>query len=164
MNFLDEIPIVSTVRRNHGVEHATIHVLTSRLNNLSLVGHATLEGFNLYGEVAKDQVESAADEALRRLRGGDSRLVIHPNCGTNFATAGMLVGTAAWLASFGKDGVAKLPRIIMASTVALIFALPLGLSVQEYVTTSPIVGDARVLSVKREKRGNMTVHRVTLSR
>ncbi len=164
MNFLDEIPIVSTVRRNHGVEHATIHVLTSRMNNLSLVGHATLEGFNLYGEVATDQVESAADEALRRLRGGDSRLVIHPNCGTNFATAGMLVGTAAWLASFGKDSAAKLPRIIMASTVALIFALPLGLSVQEYVTTSPIVGDARVLSVEREKRGNMTVHRVKLSR
>ena len=97
MNFLDQIPIVSTVRRNHGVEHATIHVLASRLQNLSLVGHATLDGFNLYGEVEADQVEFAANEALRRLRAGDSRLVIHPNCGTNFATAGMLAGIAAWL-------------------------------------------------------------------
>ncbi|TMC58208.1 MAG: hypothetical protein E6J26_05270 [Chloroflexi bacterium] len=164
MNFLDQIPIVSTVPRNHGVEHATIHVLASRLQNLSLVGHATLDGFNLYGEVEADQVESAANEALRRLRAGDSRLVIHPNCGTNFATAGMLAGIAAWLASYGKDSASKLPRIIMASTVALIFALPLGLSVQEYVTTSPLVGEARVLGVERSKRGSMTVHRVRLSR
>jgi uncharacterized protein YqhQ len=164
MNFLDQIPIVSTVRRNHGVEHATIHVLASRLQNLSLVGHATLDGFNLYGEVEADQVDSAANEALRRLRAGDSRLVIHPNCGTNFATAGMLAGIAAWLASYGKDTASKLPRIIMASTVALIFALPLGLSVQEYVTTSPLVGAARVLGVERSKRGSMTVHRVRLSR
>ncbi len=164
MNFLDDVPIVSTVRRNHGVEHATIHVLTSRLQNLSLVGHATLEGFNLYGEVESEQVESAANEALRRLRAGDSRLVIHPNCGTNFATAGMLAGTAAWLAGFGKDSASKLPRIIMASTVALIFALPLGLSVQQYVTTSPIVGDARVLAVERGKRGNVTMHRIKISR
>ena len=164
MNFLDQVPIVSTVRRNHGVEHATIHVLTSRLQNLSMVGHATLDGFNLYGEVETDQVQSAADEALRRLRAGDSRLVIHPNCGTNFATAGMMAGTAAWLASsLGGSTASKLPRIIMASTVALIFALPLGLSVQEYVTTSPLVGDARVLSVERSRRGNMTVHRVRLS-
>ena len=74
MNFLDQIPIVSTVRRNHGVEHATIHVLASRLQNLALVGHATLDGFNLYGEVEADQVDSAANEALRRLRAGDSRL------------------------------------------------------------------------------------------
>lgn len=161
MNILDEIPVVSDVRRNHGLEHATIHVLTSRVQNLALVGHATLEGFNLYGEVETDQVEWAANEALRRLRAGESRLVIHPNCGTNFATAGMLAGVAAWIASMGK-GAGKLPRIMMASTVALIFALPLGLSVQEYITTSPVVGDARILGIEREKRGNLTVHHVRI--
>ncbi len=164
MNILDTVPVVAQIRRNHGLEHATIHVLSSRIRNLSLVGHATLEGFNLYGEVETDQVESAANEALARLRAGDSRLVIHPNCGTNFATAGMLAGLSAWIASMGKGGVGKLPRIIIASTVALMFALPLGLTVQEYVTTSPLVGDAKILAVVPGKRGNMTVHRVRISR
>ena len=163
MNVLDDIPVVSTVRRNHGVEHATIHVLSGRVQNLAVVGHATLEGFNLYGEVETNQVESAVNDALTRLRAGESRLVIHPNCGTNFATAGMLAGLAAWVASFGKGTVGKLPRVIMASTIALIFALPLGLSVQQYVTTSPIVGDARLLGIERGKRGNVTMHRVKLS-
>jgi hypothetical protein len=162
MNVLDDIPVVSTLRRNHGLEHATIHVLSSRMRTLSMVGHATVEGFNLYGEVETKQVESAANEALVRIRGGDSRLVIHPNCGTNFATAGILVGLAAWLAGLGRGTVTKIPRIILASTVALLFAMPLGLSVQEYVTTSPIVGDARVLSVVRGKRGSMTMHRVRI--
>ena len=162
MNVLDQIPVVSTVRRNHGLEHATIHVLSSRIRTLSMVGHATVEGFNLYGEVDTDQVESAANEALARIRGGDSRLVIHPNCGTNFATAGVVVGLTAWLASAGKGTFNKIPRMIVASTAALLFAMPLGLSIQEYITTSAIVGDARILGVERGKRGSMTMHQVRI--
>ena len=162
MNVLDQIPVVSTVRRNHGLEHATIHVLSSRIGTLSMVGHATAEGFNLYGEVDTDEVRSAANEALARIREGESRLVIHPNCGTNFATAGIVVGLTAWLASTGKGSFNKIPRMIVASTAALLFAMPLGLSIQEYITTSPKVGSARILGVERGKRGSMTMHRVRI--
>jgi len=162
MNILDELPYVSIVRRNHGLEHATIHMLSTRVQNLAVVGHATLAGFNLYGDVTTEHVESAAHEALARLRAGESRLVIHPNCGTNFATAGMMAGLAAFVASLGKGTFSKLPRVMMASTLALLFALPLGFAVQEYITTSPIVGAAQILGVTREKRGNMTLHRVKI--
>src|SRR5438046_10399091 len=127
MNVLDDIPIVSTIRRNHGLEHATIHVLTGHHQRLSMVGHATLEGFNLYGDVETAEVEKAANEALARIRSGEKRLVIHPNCGTNFATAGMVAGLAAWAASMGRSNSSKLPRMMLASTVGLIFAMPLGL-------------------------------------
>ena len=58
MNFLDDIPIVSTIRRNHGLEHATIHVLSSHHLRLSMVGHATLDGFNLYGDVETSEVDT----------------------------------------------------------------------------------------------------------
>lgn len=160
MNMLDTLPVVATIRRNHGLEHATIHVLSSRGKPLAIAGHATLDGFNLLGEVATADVETAANEALNRLRAGESRLVIHPNCGTNFVTAGTIVGATAWLASMGRGTVSKLPRVIVASTMALIFAMPLGLLVQEHVTTSPLVGEARVLGVTRERRGNLTVHHV----
>lgn len=162
MNVLDDIPVISTIRRNHGLEHATIHVLTSRYPRVSMVGHATVNGFNLYGEVETAQVESAANEALARIRAGESRLVIHPNCGTNFATAGMVAGLAAWLASMGRGGVNKLPRMMLASTVGLLFAMPLGLSVQEYITTSALVGAAAILGVTRGRRGNLTMHSVKI--
>lgn len=160
MNVLDDIPVVSTIRRNHGLEHATIHVLASHHPRLSMVGHATLEGFNLYGDVEAAEVESAANEALARVRGGESRLVIHPNCGTNFATAGMVAGLAAWVASMGHSNSSKLPRMMLASTVGLIFAMPLGLSVQEHITTSPVVGTAAILGVTRSQSGNLTRHSV----
>jgi hypothetical protein len=162
MNVLDTVPVVSTLRRNHGVEHATIHVLTSHVSPLAVAGHATLDGFNLFGEVITQDVINAANEALARLRNGESRLVIHPNCGTNFATAGTIVGAAAWLAGLGRGTVSKLPRVIIASTMALMFALPFGLLVQEHVTTSPLIGDARVLGVERTRRGHLTVHHVRL--
>ncbi len=162
MNVLDTLPGVSTLRRNHGVEHATIHVLASHVSPLAVAGHATFDGFNLFGEVATPDVITAANEALARLRAGESRLVIHPNCGTNFATAGTVVGAAAWLASLGRGTISKLPRVIIASTLALMFALPLGLLVQEHITTSPLVGAARVLGVERTRRGNLTVHHVRI--
>jgi len=160
MNVLDDIPVISTIRRNHGLEHATIHVLTAHHPRLSMVGHATLEGLNLYGDVETAEVESAANEALARVRGGESRLVIHPNCGTNFATAGMVAGLAAWAASMGHSNSSKLPRMMLASTVGLIFAMPLGLSVQEHITTSPVVGTAAILGVTRSQSGNLTRHSV----
>lgn len=162
MNFLDTVPVVSTVRRNHGVEHATIHVLSERIKHLSCAGHATLDGFNLFGDVPTEEIESAANEALSRLRDGQSRLVIHPNCGTNFVTMGIAAGIAAWAASFGRGTISKLPRVIMVSTLALLFAMPLGLRVQEHITTSPLVGAARVLGVERTQRGNLIVHRVRI--
>jgi Domain of unknown function (DUF6391) len=162
MNVLDDIPVISTIRRNHGLEHATIHVLTSRFPRLSMVGHATVSGFNLYGEVETAQVETAANEALARIRAGESRLVIHPNCGTNFATAGMVAGLAAWLASMGRGGFNKLPRMMLASTVGLLFAMPLGLRVQEHITTSAVVGAAAILGVTRGRRGNLTMHSVRI--
>jgi hypothetical protein len=163
MNVLDEIPIISTIRRNHGLEHATIHVLSAHYPRLSMVGHATVDGFNLYGEVETAEVETAANEALDRIRAGETRLVIHPNCGTNFATAGLVAGLAAWVASLGRGTVNKLPRMMLASTIGLLFAMPLGLSVQEHITTSPIVGDAVIRGVTRGKRGNLTMHSVKIA-
>jgi hypothetical protein len=162
MNFLDTVPLVATVRRNHGLEHATIHVLSERVKQLAVMGHATLEGFNLIGDVPTEAIEAAAQEALKRLRAGQHRMVIHPNCGTNFVTMGFAAGLAAWAASFGRGTISKLPRIIMVSTLALLFAMPVGLLVQEHITTSPMVGDAQILGVERIQRGNMTVHRVRI--
>jgi hypothetical protein len=52
--------------------------------------------------------------------------------------------------------------MMLASTVGLLFAMPLGLSVQEHITTSAVVGAAAVLGVTRGRRGNLTMHRVKI--
>jgi len=83
-SILDFQPI-SRTRRNHSLEHATIHVLSKKFPNVTLAGMSSPSGFTLIGDVATEDVAEAAIEALRRLREGESQLALHPNCGTNFA-------------------------------------------------------------------------------
>jgi hypothetical protein len=153
------------IRRNHGLEHATLHVLGRRFPQLPLAGHSDVSGFWIIGEVSTDDLMAAIAEALQRMRNGESRLAIHPNCGTNFATGGVLAGAAAGLAMLGagrrvRSQLDRLPLAIMLATAALILAQPLGLKLQEVVTTSGEPGDLRVVEIRQQKRGRLTTHRV----
>ncbi|RMF03269.1 MAG: hypothetical protein D6768_06315, partial [Chloroflexi bacterium] len=94
--------IITKIRRNHGLEHATIHMLSRRHKKLSIVGHSNWSGFTLYGDVDTSEVERAAHEALHRLQQGQSELAVHPRCGTVLATTGLLTGLAAFL-TIGLD-------------------------------------------------------------
>lgn len=164
-SILDLAPI-SRVRRNHGLEHATIHMLSKKIDNLSLVGRSDLGGFTLYGDVPTEAVERSVDEALGRLRGGEHKLAIHPNCGTNFLTAGLMAGLAALAAMAGSERgprsrLERLPLVILATTAALIFTQPLGYTVQQRITTSGQMGDLQVSKIERQQRGRMVTHRVS---
>ncbi len=81
MRFLDH-PLIDRVRRNHALEHATIHVLSRRYRDLHVMGRSTPNGFILYGDLPTDAVYEAAQEALERLRAGERHLAVHPACGT----------------------------------------------------------------------------------
>jgi len=83
---------ISRVRRNHGLEHATIHVLNKRFPHVKLGGMSTPVGFTIVGEVTSEDVAEAAIEALKRLRSGEVDLAFHPNCGTNYAIPGIFAG------------------------------------------------------------------------
>ena len=60
--------IISRIRRNHGLEHATIHVLSQKFKNFSAQGHSNHTGFflNIYGEVPESAVQDAVVEAHQR--------------------------------------------------------------------------------------------------
>ena len=90
-------PYILRVRRNHGLEHATIHVLNGR--NYRLSGRSGESGFILVGDVPTAQVESAVAEALSRMKAGEHKLAVHPNCGTNLTATILLVTAAAFLGS-----------------------------------------------------------------
>jgi len=162
-----DIPLISRVRRNHALEHATMHVLGERRRDLKLVGRSSLWGFYIYGDVSTDSLLAAAQEGLQRLKSGQRRLAIHPNCGSNLAVAGVLAGVGAFLALGGlsKDRpksflerLASLPLACTVATLGVILAQPLGAALQARVTTQADVGDLRIVSITRERKGSLLVH------
>ncbi len=162
---LPNLPFISRIRRNHGLEHATIHVLIQRNPYLSLVGRSDWGGFSIYGQVTTQEVESAAHEALARLRAGEQALAVHPRCGTMLATTGILSGVAAFFAlgvrpSRSRFRWAHLPETLTAATVAAIIAQPLGLLLQQHVTTSSDVEHLQIVRVYKQRGGPVPVHRV----
>jgi hypothetical protein len=163
MNIL-EIPVIARIRRNHALEHATIHVLTEHNPRRHLMGRTTTHGFYLFGEVGTEEVAAAVSEALARLRTGEHSLAVHPRCGTNLATAGVLAGLSSFVAMSGrsKSRLARLPQVILAATIAVMAAQPLGLSLQRYVTTLPEMEGVIIEGITRQQRGQAFVHQVRI--
>lgn len=159
MNALN-LPLIVRVRRNHALEHATIHVLTEKYRPVNVVGRSTFNGFYLYGNLTTDQVTAAAQEAYTRLRAGEHQLAIHPNCGTNLVTAGSLAGLATFavLGNSRKRGLNMLPNALLAATAAMILAQPIGPRLQSLVTTMADLGEMTIKRVQRIYRRNLTVH------
>ena len=102
-------------RRNHALEHATLHVLAQEYPNRMLGGHSNPTGFFILGDVPMEAVADAATEALRRLRLGESQLAIHPGCGTNMATSILLGATLGWFVLRGARGWTARNSLISAS-------------------------------------------------
>jgi hypothetical protein len=162
---LVNVPLLSRLRRNHGLEHASLHVLTHKYPNTKLAGHSDGRGFWLLGDVSIEDVRDAVDEALRRMRSGEGSLAIHQNCGTNFVTAGMLAGLAAGLSMLGvgqrtRDKVERLPLAMSLATLALIFAQPLGFLVQEQLTTCGEPGNLQVTEIIATRRSRINAFRI----
>jgi len=157
-------PVISRIRRNHALEHATIHILSRRFVNTTLVGRSDVGGFYLFGDVPGAAVAEAAGEALRRLRAGEHRLSIHPNCGTNLLTAGVLGAGAAFTALYGSRGarqrLGRLPLAVLLGAAAMAVAQPLGTALQRTVTTQADPQGLRIHEVRTWRRGRTTLHRV----
>ena len=157
--------LISRIRRNHGLEHATLHVLAERHPGQPMAGHSDQRGFWIAGDFPSEEICEAVGDALNRLQSGEVKLAVHPNCGTNFATAGILAGLAAGVAMYGvgkraRDNFNRLPTAVMLATMALVVAQPLGLEIQKRVTTSGAPGGMRVVEVQPRGSGALTVHRI----
>jgi hypothetical protein len=160
-----ELPPVSRLRRNHGLEHATLHILARRHPGRSLAGYSDLRGFWIVGDIETSDLEAAINEALLRLNTGESQLAVHPFCGTNMVTTGVLAGGAAALAMFGagrrfRDKLERLPLAMSLATLALIIAQPLGMTLQKQVTTSGAPGALHVVRIIPQPRGRIIAHRI----
>ncbi|MCW5874979.1 MAG: hypothetical protein KIS88_10080 [Anaerolineales bacterium] len=163
MSLLDRSAF-SRLRRNHGLEHASIHVLSRTHPRISTAGHSDPGGFWLLGELSTQAVHDAVEEALARLRAGEHSLAIHPNCGTNLVTASVTAGLggafALGSARTDRERLERLPLAILFAMGGLLLARPLGTRIQQRVTTSGEPGDLRIVEIRRSQRGRFTAHRV----
>ena len=151
MNLL-EYPMILNTRRNHGLEHATIHVLTATKPGRPLAGRSTPYGFYIYGDVCDEEVQTAVYDALNRLERGERRLAIHPGCGTNYLTSGAAASLGALaVLSIGdrKARWSRLPDVLIAATLALIVSQPIGPKLQEHITTCADMGDLEIVAIRR---------------
>lgn len=163
-NILNYEP-VSRVRRNHGLEHATLHVLARQYPRTSMAGYSNTGGYWIIGDVSTEAVANAAAEALLRMNQGERNLAVHPNCGTNFVTSGALAGVAGAAAMFGsgprwKDRFERLSLAALFATVALILAQPLGNLLQARLTTSGEPRGMQIVRIESNARRGVPVHRV----
>lgn len=163
-SILDFNPI-SRTRRNHGLEHATLKVLSRKFPQISMGGVSSPRGFMIVGNVTSEDVADAAIEALKRLRTGESELAVHQNCGTNFAVPGLFAGLAAWLSTLGsgksiKQKLERLPLAMMLATIALIITQPLGPIIQRKFTTSSKPLGLELDRVETTVRAGVRMHQV----
>jgi hypothetical protein len=164
-NTLLQSPLISRVRRNHGLEHATINILSQQNPNRSLVGRSDAGGFWLLGKVTPEELTEAVLQGIERLGAGERHLALRRDCGTNLVVAGTAAGLAGALAMLGvgrkwQDKLERLPLAAFLATVALMLAQPLGATAQRTVTTSPNPGALELVEVIRINRGRTIAHRV----
>ena len=134
------------LRRNHALEHATIVVMMKREPRRRFNGFSTDEGFFVQGVRSTEEVDSAAREALRRLRAGEKRLAVHRNCGTTIVAANMLAA-AFFLGSIGIGlylGWNIYLLILGGIVLSLLLRVPLSLFLQRFVTTNTDLSNAEV--------------------
>ncbi len=157
--------LTQRIRQNHAIEHATLTILSQRRPGTQLVARSDLMGFMVYGEVDASDLWAAADEAVERLRAGESQLAVHSNCGTNLVAAGTLSAIAAMVASAGRQRTLwdRIPSAILGATTALLFSAPAGRWLQANVTTLADVDGATVTSVERVGTSPVPRHRVAIT-
>ena len=163
MRIFEYGPIAAT-RRNHAVEHATIHILSRMSPQTSMAGRSNSRGFVIYGDLTANAIQQAVQEALERLRAGESHLAIHPNCGTNLVTTALLTSGATLLASAGRRRrlLDRIPAGLAAALAAVFLAQFLGTAIQQRVTTCAELGQVDVVDIQRRQIGMRVLHWVRL--
>lgn len=143
---------IDDIRRNHGLEHATVSILLARHGARRLAGRAAADGFYIIGKVDEETLQSCAEEALQRMQRGESALAVSPLCGTNIAVTGAVTAAAtmATLARSHGNGIrSRFGDAFTAAMFGVVLAQPLGRLVQARITTRADLGGFELVEVRR---------------
>lgn len=162
--------LISRVRRNHGLEHATIHVLSEKHKNFSAQGNSNHQGFslNIYGDISEQNVADAVKEAFKRMKQGEHQLAVHPNCGTVLLTTAAMAAVTAQ-ATFALEQrrqkqsrmnlpvlISALPTAVLAVVFALIISKPVGVHLQAKYTVEGDLKEMELQSIRQVQPSAIT--------
>jgi len=148
--FIPGLKEILILRQIHALEHATVWILSEsksaalstakarQVDNELLGGLSTDQGFYLYGQVDKTELQRAVRIALQRLTSGEWGLAVHPRCGTNLSvtmllTFGLAVGFHLLLP---RGPIEQIVGLGVAALTATQLAPDLGILAQQYITTA----------------------------
>ena len=155
-----KLPLILETRRNHALEHATLHVM-AQTHPISMAGHSNPTGFFILADISTEDLAAAATEAWTRLNAGERDLAIHPGCGTNLATTVGLASTFAWLPLRGRKStltrLALVPFALFFAALGFALARHLGPALQQHITTEADLGEMKITEIRFIRKG---VHRV----
>ena len=156
-----DLPLILETRRNHALEHATLHVLAHKYKNQSMAGHSNPTGFFLLGDFGLEDIKSATAEAFTRLNAGESGLAVHAGCGTNLVASALLPATFAWAPLRGAKStfwrVWLIPGAIVFAVFGYLLSKPLGPWLQRNITTEADLGNMQIVDIVSVRKG---VHRI----
>lgn len=132
---------IRKIRRNHGLEHATVHMMQRKVKDLRVSGWSTPFGFILLHNASADVTADAAADALKRMKKGDAALAVHPNCGTNLLTTGVLTTLVGLVFMRRRMTGPRLNATLFWMIVAVMMGQPLGMQLQKYFTTDGDPGE-----------------------
>jgi len=159
-HMLLNLPLILETRRNHALEHATLHVL-ARTHKTTMAGHSNPTGFFLLGDLQLEDIAAAATEAMTRLKSGESGLAVHPGCGTNLAVSALLPATFAWAPIQGAKStrwrLLLIPLALVFAVFGYLLSRPLGPWLQANITTEADLGDMQITDIRFVRKG---VHRI----
>lgn len=155
-----DLPYILETRRNHALEHATLHML-ARTHRINMAGHSNPTGFFIFGELSTDDLRAGLHEAYSRLRAGERELAIHPGCGTNLVATAFLPATLAWVPMQGarstRGRLLLIPLALVFGVFGFIMSKPVGTWMQRYITTEADLGNMQIVDVALVRKG---VHRI----
>jgi len=157
--------ILSRIRRNHGLEHATLNLLAKSHPKCPFAGHSDTGGFWILGGIPTGELSQIVSDALEKLKSGQSNLAIHQNCGTNLLVSGFAAGLAGAAGLLGvgertRDKIERIPLIATLSVLALVISKPLGPILQKKLTTSGDPGPLKIVSITKHTLNGLPAHRI----
>ena len=151
------IPLIKAIRKNHGLEHATVSLLLERGTAAPIGGYSIPRGFVIWAKAPPATVANAARDALQFLKEGHSDLAVSAHCGTNIVVSALLGGLAAYLAGRGR-GLGPIVRGAMFGLlVAKILGPPIGKLVQRNVTVSAEPAGMSVKSIRVLRQSPLSI-------
>ena len=155
--------VLRRVRKNHGLEHATVTVLMEKGVRPPMGGYSTPGGFFIFSKASEGLVSESVIQAYSRMAAGEHDLAVSPYCGTNLAT-GMLLGSFLFGRMMGKRSargkLLRLPVALVAFGLGMALGRPVGNALQRRFTTLGDVSDGEVLGISSFGIGPFSIQRV----